>query len=268
MINKFKIEYVSGNRAWSYCCFHDDKSRPNLSISLDKEYYGRFKCWACGKEGNLTDKQMKELNLGNKKKRIKPTYINWEGLAAQYNSELRGGNKLQKLWDVSSDALLQFIVGWDGEAYTFPMYNQIGGGLYTTGIQRVWLDGNKKAVHGSQLGLFVPETDVLDGHTIFVVEGISDAVAVYDIGFDVIGLPCATFGDKVLQQYLLGSDIHSVIIIPDNDDAGKKCAINTIKSLKGIVSCNMFEFDGSKDIRAYISKVGKEQAIVELRRYL
>lgn len=266
---KLKIEYISGSRAWSYCCFHDDKTRPNLSISLDKEYYGRFKCWCCGKEGNLTEKQMKELNLSKKKKRTKPISINWEGLTQEYISfgyAFDKFYKLQELWDVAKDSLLQFHCGWNGKANTFPMYNIVGSGICTTGIQRVWLDGRKKAVHGSQLGLFVPE--VQDNYTIFIVEGISDAVAVYDLGFDVIGKPCCTYGNKIIQHYLLESDIHSVIVIPDNDDAGIKSAVNTIKALRRIVSCNMFEFDGAKDIRERISKVSKEQVTKELELYL
>ena len=263
---KFKIEYVSDNRAWSFCPFHDDRTRPNLSISLDKEYYGRFKCWACSKEGNLTDKQMKELNLSKKKKRLKPTSINWEGLTELYNSDLYKEARLQKLWNVSSNSLLQFRVGWDGEAYTFPMYNIVGSGLCTTGIQRVWLDGRKKAVHGSQLGLFIPEC--LDDNTIFIVEGVSDAVAVYDLGLDVIGKPCATYGDKIIQHFLIESDIHSAIIIPDKGWAGIKSGVNIVKALKDIVSCNVFAFDGDNDIREYISKVGRAQVVKELEFYI
>lgn len=265
MIN-FKVQYISGDRAWCYCLWHKDKSRPNLSISLDEKYYGSYKCWACNKKGVLTDKQMKELNLSKKKKRDKPTPINWEGLTELYSSGMSGEFRLQKLWDVSSDSLLQFKLGFDGEAYTFPMCDMVGLELYTVGIQRVWLNGTKRAVHGSQLGLFVPNS--IDDNTIFIVEGISDAVAVYDLGFGVIGKPCATYGDKIIKHFLLENDIHSAIIIPDNDDAGIKSAMNTIKALKGIVSCNMFEFKGSKDIRAYISKVGKEQVKVELGYYI
>ena len=264
---KFKIEHISDNRAWSLCPYHDDTVRPNLSISLDKEYYGRFKCWACGKEGNLTDKQMEELNLSKKKKRLKPISINWERLTQEYALYSDKWRELQELWDVRNTALLQFRCGWDGEAYTFPMYNIVGSGLCTTGIQRVWLDGkNKRAVYGSQLGLFMP--NCLDDNTIFIVEGISDAVAVYDLGFDVIGKPCATYGDKIIQHFLLESDIHSVIVIPDNDEVGIKSAVNTIKALRRIVSCNMFEFDGAKDIREHISKTSKDQVTKELGQYI
>ncbi|KKK85839.1 hypothetical protein LCGC14_2769200, partial [marine sediment metagenome] len=113
-MNKFKIEYISDNRAWSFCPFHDDKARPNLSISLDKEYYGRFKCWACSKEGNLTDKQMKELNLSKKNKRLKPISINWEALAQEYVEDNNVYGKLQALWNVKRASLLQFSCGWDG----------------------------------------------------------------------------------------------------------------------------------------------------------
>ena len=211
---------------------------------------------------------MKELNLSKKKKRLKPISINWEGLTDKYRTQTTEGisNKLSRLWGVSRLSLCQFGRGWDGEAYTFPMYNIVGSGLCTTGIQRVWLDGRKKAVHGSQLGLFMPEC--LDDNTIFIVEGISDAVAVYDLGFDVIGKPCATYGDKIIQHFLIESDIHSAIIIPDKGWVGIKSGVHTVTALKGIVSCNVFAFDGDNDIREYISKVGKEQVVKELEFYI
>ena len=262
----FKIQYISGNRAWCYCLFHKDNKRPNLCISLDEQYYGKYLCWACGAKGKLSNKQMEELVLSKKKRRTKPVPINWESLSQKYfkNLGVIDTIKLMNLWDVESSALHQFRAGWDGEAYTFPMYNMIGSGLCITGIQRVWLDGRKKAVHGSQLGLFVPSDD----NVIFIVEGISDAVVVYNLGFDVIGKPCATYGDKVIKELLLASDIHSVVIIPDNDEAGKKSTIGLIRELRGIVNCNMFEFDAGKDIREYIQIKGKQFVTDRLNQYV
>lgn len=267
-MRKFKIQYISGNRAWCFCCFHKDNKRPNLCISLDEQYYGRYLCWACGAKGKLTTEQMKGLELA-KKKRIKPISINWEKLTEEYCSQITEGtsNKLSRLWDVSRLSQCQFRRGWDGEAYTFPMYTMVGLGLYTIGIQRVWLDGRKKAVHGSQLGLFVAN-DLEAGDVIFIVEGISDAVAIYDLGFEVIGKPCATYGDKIIKELLLASDIASVVIIPDNDEAGKKSAWGLIKELKGIVGCNMFEFYEGKDIRKHIQIKGKEFVAERLSQYV
>ncbi len=206
---------------------------------------------------------MEELELSKKKKRIKPISINWESLTHEYTLYNDKWRELQELWNVRNDSLLEFSCGFDGQAYTFPMCN---GQYQATGIQRVWLDGRKKAVHGSQLGLFIPMD--LAGNTVFIVEGISDAVAVYDLGFDVIGKPCATYGNKIIKDLVLESDIHSVVIIPDNDKAGQDSAWSLIKEIRHIVHYSLFEFSEGKDIREHIQIKGKQFVTDRLNRYV
>lgn len=261
----FKVEYISGNRAWCFCPYHNDVKRPNVSITLTKDYYGRWFCWACGEKGNLTEKQMEELNLSKKEKRIKPISIDWGELSALYSRVKPAEHivALSKKWNVENKSLFDFGVGCIADSYTFPMYNAQ---KEVIGIHRRYPCGGKRCIEGSELGLFIPLP--INDNIIFITEGISDAVVVYNLGFDVIGKPCATYGDKIIRHFLLESDIHSVIIIPDNDEAGLKSAVNTIKALKRIVSCNMFEFKGAKDIREYISKKGKEQVRRELDCYI
>jgi len=174
-MNNIKIKYISGNRAWAFCIWHDDRTTPNLCISLDPQYYGRYKCWACGKEGKLTRKQMESLNLTKKEKRQKPISIDWNKLTKYYFDVYRPsveGAAISNAWSVRGDNLTDFMCGWDGKAYTFPMYNSLEDII---GIQRVWLDGRKKAVYDSQLGLFIPIG--LKSRIIFICEGISDTVS-------------------------------------------------------------------------------------------
>lgn len=268
IFKQLKIVSTEPTMVWSYCCFHKDTERPNLSISLLDDYYGRYKCWACGKEGRLSTKQMKGLAV-SKKKRIKPISIDWNRLTEEYFKRLSVINniKLLDLWNINSNSIWQFRGGWDGEAYTFPMKSMVGSGLCITGIQRVWLDSRKKAIHGSQLGLFIPSNNNND-RSLFIVEGISDAVSVDDLGLAVIGKPCATYGDKIIKELLLEFDISSVIVIPDNDEAGCISTQKLVKVLSGIVNISVFEFEGAKDIREYIFLKGKDAVKQELLRYI
>ena len=263
---QLKIVFCEHDKVWCYCPFHNDTIRPNLSISLLNKYYGRYKCWACGKEGQLSYAQMEKLNMSKKKKRDKPIAINWVSLALSYYNNYRPaieGVIVAGLWNVRGNSLSAFNVGWDNEAYTFPMYNST---LEVTGIQRAWVSGKKKAVHGSQLGLFVPTT--INTKILFITEGVSDAIAVYDIGFDVIGKPCATFGDNIIKDFICNELISKIIIIPDNNDAGKKSCDNIAKTIKGIVNYNIFQFDGAKDIRQLIQLKGKDYVRQELKKYI
>ena len=263
---QLNIVFIDNSNAWAYCPSHRDVIRPNLSISLLSRYYGRYKCWACGRVGCLSKEQMENLNMPKKKKRDKPIAINWASLTLSYYNNYRPaieGVIITELWNVRGDSLSAFNVGWDSEAYTFPMYNST---LEVMGIQRAWTSGKKKAVHGSQLGLFVPIT--ISTKILFIAEGISDAIALYDIGFSVIGKPCATFGDNIIKDFIHNKLISKVIIIPDNNDAGKKSCSNIIKTIKDIVNYNIFPFDEAKDIREYIKLKGKEVVRKELRKYI
>ena len=267
IFKQLKIVSTESTMIWSLCPFHKDIERPNLSISLLDDYYGRYKCWACGKEGRLSTEQMKGLAV-SKKRRTKPISIDWRRLTEDYFKRLGVIDtiKLLDLWSISSNSVWQFRGGWDGEAYTFPMKSVVDSELCITGIQRAWLDGRKKAVHGSQLGLFIPSNN--NNHSLFIVEGISDAVSMHDLGFGVIGKPCATYGDKIFKELLLESDTHSVIVIPDNDEAGCTSTQKLVEALSGVVNISVFEFEGAKDIRKYISIKGKDVVKQELLRYI
>lgn len=67
---------------------------------------------------------------------------------------------------------------------------------------------------------------------ILVVEGYSDAVSAFDMGFVAIGKPSAEGGNKFLQTLCRGKE---VIIVGDNDaGAGKKGMENTFQTLKPV----------------------------------
>jgi DNA primase len=162
-----------------------------------------------------------------------------------------------------------FGVGWDGEAYTIPMFNE---DFLSIGVQRRWpnaVKGNKCCVSGSMLGLFLPIE--IRSSTIFICEGASDAIAVYDLGFDAIGRPsCNSCVEIVCQWVGINEDIKHIIIIPDNDEVGKDGAKELHKCLNmdfGEIT-DIFEYAGAKDIRELISVKGRDAVRKMLNEYV
>lgn len=268
---KFKVQYVSGSRAWCYCHLHDDKIRPNLSISLENKYYGRWKCWACGCYGKLSKSKMKSLNLKEHESYDKKECsILFTGLSEEYNLKFNKLPLIQeclcKELNVNKGALNYWMIGYDGNGFTIPMYtfpNEIGG------IQRRFPNGSKACMKGSQLGIFQPyyfDEDYID--TLYICEGFSDAINIYSLGFDCIGRPHCHYIKETIH-YLSYCDIDNIVIIPDNDEVGIKGAESLYKEILERVTTDvyLFNFKGAKDIREWIRKVGKDEAKYKLDRY-
>lgn len=266
-----EVVYKNNNRAWLYCWKHQDSKRPNLAVTLSEKYYGRFKCFACGYSGTFTSRQMAKLGL-DRMKSNKPVPINWNQLVYAYRSCFVTGDTIAEIWNVDPSVPLDFGMGWDEEAYTFPMYNENN---EVIGIQRRWKDGGKACVSGSKLGLFIPvdyagcDNEYLD--YLFITEGVSDACAVYDLGLYAIGRPsCNSCAGMVREFIRLNKNIHTVIVIPDNDKVGINGAKELQQEIDNIAAIQNFRFQytGVKDIREYIAKEGKEKVREELEKYL
>ena len=133
-----------------------------------------------------------------------PANINWSTLQHLYVERYCG----RKFPDLGS--------GWDGEAVTIPMYNA---DKVITGMQRVFSNGDKRFVNGSEPGVFLPTSVWRNGLSdpVVVTEGVSDTQTAVDLGCCVLGRSSCNHGIKVLTEMLHTS---RVIVIPDNDPAG------------------------------------------------
>ena len=272
----FKVEYISGGRAWAYCLYHDDTHRPNVSITLDGKWCGRWRCWACGKKGKLTDKQMGELNVEPFKeyKIFNTNYATcWRKLVASYVKNLdrfpllREG--LMHELNVSRESLFEWDIGYDGTAFTIPMYTN----YVLSGIQRRFPNGKKCCVQGSKLGIILAAYQFYSPEEpLFICEGFTDAISVCDLGFNAIARPHCHFIDGIIE-YLNAIEYawDNIIIVPDNDVVGTEGAKNLHKSIIRNVEhlhIDTFNFSGAKDIREYIAKKGKDKVRKELTGYL
>ena len=273
---KLKVEYVSNNRAWCCCPWHDDVYRPNLSITLTKDYYGRYKCWACNKTGKLSKKEMENLNLCEYEsyKNNGNYTIRWGSLVSDYVSNL---NRLPLIktalinsLGVGGSCFCRWSIGYDGQAYTIPMY-----GIYEDikGIQRRFPNSKKCCVTGSKLGIFKSEKFIGCDIPLFICEGFSDTICVEDLGFQVIGRPHRHYVREIVDYLDIIIDYgecSNIVIIPDNDKVGKDGAGELFDKIDKEIRCSdldLFIFEGAKDIRAYIELKGKDTVREELQSY-
>lgn len=285
---KLNVIDTEHDKVWCYCPFHKDSIRPNLSISLVDKYYGRYKCWACQKEGYLSKAQMSKLSLSNivYKNDKHNLQTLWRQFAESCKKNLRKFPLLKlglaKQLNISIKSLDEWLIGYDGQAFTIPMFredlNEYCRESGICGIQRRFPDGTKRCVEGSRLGFMYPQNYIGD-YYIFICEGFSDAISVWDLGLQSMARPCCTYTDGIedFVSYTYGG-IEHIVIIPDNDDVGIKSAKQLQDMLSGLTyeddeweeytDVDIFSFDGAKDIRQLIQLKGKEEVRRELNRMI
>ena len=287
---QLSIVQTEYDRVWCYCCFHKDTIRPNLSISLLDKYYGRYKCWACSAEGYLNSKQMDALNLLNSiiphKNDKHNLQTRWKQFAETCYDNLQKFPLLKlglaRELNVSVKSLDKWLVGYDGNSFTIPMfredlaeYNKQRG---FCGIQRRFPDGTKRCITGSRLGLMYPYQYIGD-YYMFICEGFSDAISVWDLGLQSVARPHCRHTEGVTELFsdILDS-VETIVIVPDNDTVGMEGAYQLQDELEELyyyddgneweTDCDIsiFSFNGAKDIREYITLKGKDCVRRELNR--
>lgn len=123
---------------------------------------------------------------------------------------------------VTAASLRRLRVGWSKQhgAWTFPM---VGADGRVVGIRLRLTNGRKLAVRGGREGLFVPEGLTGDG-PLLIAEGPTDTAALLDLGFDVIGRPSCTGGQRLLVDFVQRRQPPEVVVVADGDGPGKRGA--------------------------------------------
>jgi len=158
--------------------------------------------------------------------------------------------KLSKSLGVSSESLKRLDVGFDGEAFTFPMRDE---NLKVIGIRRRFDDGRKFAAAGSTNGLFIPEGLASD-KPLVICEGPTDTAAGLDMGFEAIGRPNCNSRIKMTVEFARGRK--KIVIVADNDAVGcagaKNLAAELVKCCRQVkIICPPM---GIKDLREWKQK--------------
>lgn len=131
---------------------------------------------------------------------------------AQYIAAMNAAHYSQasKSLAVSIESLKRLQLGWDGQAFCFPMKDVTG---EIIGIRRRLLNGKKLCVPGSKTGLFIP-LNLKGRGDLIIAEGNTDTAAGLDLGFDTIGRPSCNSASKPIVDFCKG---RHVVIIADND---------------------------------------------------
>lgn len=153
---------------------------------------------------------------------------------------------------VAPGALYRLGIGWDGSAWTFPMYD---GSLRPVGLHRRFPDGRKVCVRGSTLGLFVPlgRTSLCSGtaggdsdksppragiggfvttkpspgglvspppsaERLLICEGASDAAAALTLGYLAVGVPSAGQGGDLVVELADRVRPGTIVLVADLDE--------------------------------------------------
>lgn len=259
---KKDIQIVLENKdeIWALCCFHNE-TKPSLLISKTGEFAGYYKCFGCGKFGRAS-----ELNIRRdwkKETKSKPN-INWKDVNIACINKLKNSDLiyLANKFNVNPLVLIKLNLGWNGSAYTYPMYNKKD---RIIGIQRRFetkeLEGLKLSMAYSDLGLFVPSEIIWKKENIiFITEGFSDLAALLDLGFMGIGRPNALACIDMTVEWLAGHSTPNTqyVIITDADEAGVAGARELMSkweygNMKWILP------QRGNDIRKWIKLEGKEK---------
>jgi len=141
-------------------------------------------------------------------------------LARHYQAQLTAGrlNTVAISLGVSAQSLKRLRIGWDGEAYTFPMSDSEN---RIIGVRRRSPSGYKLSVTGSVNGLFVP-TGLDSGKRLLICEGATDTAAALDLGFDAVGRPNCSSRVEMTARAARGRT--EIVIVGDDDPPGRRGA--------------------------------------------
>jgi len=156
---------------------------------------------------------------------------------------------------IEFSTLLQFGIGWDGEAFTFPIKNS---NLDIIGLMRRFPNGDKRLIKGSGMGLFIPSTFYNQSPCVLVCEGLTDTATGVELNFSSVGRMNCNTGNTELISLLGGCCGTRIVIIADNDP--DNAGINGARILaKEFLSCENPYVDvkvirppeGIKDLREW-----------------
>ncbi len=190
------------------CCFHDDKE-PSLSINFKT---GLFHCFACGAEGSIFDFHMRQNHLSF------PESIEDIGRFAGLNGKKKSREVAAYDYTDETGKLIYQVVRFENpKDFRQRRPDEKGGWIWN-------LEGVK----------FVPYNlpEVLKAETVYIVEGEKDANTLNKIG--LVASTNSGGAEKWKSELNQWFDSKNIIILPDNDEPGRKHALAVAGNLSPI----------------------------------
>jgi 5S rRNA maturation endonuclease (ribonuclease M5) len=157
--------------------------------------------------------------------------------------------KAIKVLGCGIDTLDAFGIGWSRHwrAWTFPMRHAVTEQII--GIRTRTPDGRKFALTGSKQGYFFKPRHGRE-RLVYIVEGPTDAAAMFSLGLEVIGRASCLHQSRDLRERLRG---RRVVVMADNDEVGIAGAKKLAHYLEGFAAAWVIRPpDGVKDAREWI----------------
>ncbi|MBM3763411.1 MAG: hypothetical protein FJW36_24640 [Acidobacteria bacterium] len=224
-----RVKLKSGQRGEyiGLCPIHGDKN-PSLSVNEPK---GVFNCFACGASGDVFDWVGQLEGIGPFQDRVQRVAEVF-GCAEVEPVKPRGEPRPVAFYDYESEdgevvyRVVRKEPGYKGRDKTFVMERPNGRGGWADGVE----DIERVPFHLPRLLAADPNEPV------FVVEGEKDVLTVERLGFVAT---CKAGGASKADQFadwLDGFANHKIVILSDNDMAGRKFAAEVAAILKPIAA--------------------------------
>lgn len=234
-----------------FCPFHYNTHTP--ACEIDKSN-GMFICFSCGESGALVDMVMKVTNrnyfeatrlINSKKDDINIEQLIDEemdktldlpefdmDLIRRLHDDLKSNNRAKEYFlgrNINDSSMQEFMLGYSvkQDMVTVPVFDEFNKCLGFVG----------RSVEGKSFknSTGLPKSKVLFNmnrskrNPIIVVESSFDVIRLYQAGFKAVatlGATVSRYQISLLQRYA-----NSIIICPDNDDAGRKMIEKIINNI-------------------------------------
>ena len=259
---------ISGNEIRCCCPFHEEIN-PSFSINLET---GKYICFSgnCGKKGNIVS-FISELTGKDYKEVEKSLQINFENI--KYNNIIKetlnslidkkdelncikyNSYKFVELKDLRDEDIILKLINIPKEIsdivklkiclsnpYKRRLVVPIAENVFE--FRDITKKSDKKCLYESGIKISNYLFTIIinkEDDSIFVTEGTKDAMSVAGFGFN----SCCTFGVNISSKQIaniLKLGINKVYVLRDNDEAGKKSAINTYKEIKKFIDCKIIKY--------------------------
>jgi hypothetical protein len=221
-----------------HCPFHSD-AKPSMSINAKT---GLWKCFSCGAGGSMADfyMDMHGVDLATAKAAVDkgqflPTVDDTE--IDEWHCDLLDDSErvdwLTEHRGISLKTIKKFHIGWDGNRYTIPIYDQARRVVNVRRYDPSGSGSNKVISYAAGYGasrLF--PLSVFERKTVVVLEGEMDTLLAHTLGLPAV---TSTGGAGTWKEnwnrYFVGKVVY---ICYDIDEQGKKGAIRVAKQLSKV----------------------------------
>jgi DNA primase len=300
-LKTYLSKYLKFNKDFALCPFHEEKTPSFFCKDGDTSFH----CFSCGISGDIFDfiekhlgyskmdaiKLLAEelgvrLNEGDQKyaKDVQELQEKNIRIVSQFKANISQAEQYLVSRAISSEMSNRFDIGYDPSrnAIYFPIrnrHNKIVGGSFRYIVPA---DGQPKYrntasdVYGyfkkSEIlyNLASARNEIKKKNTLYIVEGYVDVISLVQIGLDnsvgMLGSYITKEQATILKEFI--NQDCQIVLIPDNDEAGRKSIEKNYLLLRAFFSENSIKVaqmpDDNKDFNEYFVKVKAKYPDVEL----